>query len=115
MGEALPLTHGDIAARRLAPKGIATFIHRAERLPDLLGAMRSRLGSLECLPLQPRTGREAKLILLRGRKTDAPPFACMRLCACMTAPRMKRMARITPLKFAQYCATGPRSIFQTSA
>ncbi|MCW8842850.1 MAG: methyltransferase [Rhodobacteraceae bacterium] len=75
MGEALPLdTWVDIAARRLAPKGIATFIHRAERLPDLLGAMRSRLGSLECLPLQPRTGREAKLILLRGRKNGRAAF-----------------------------------------
>jgi tRNA1(Val) A37 N6-methylase TrmN6 len=75
MGEALPLeTWVDIAARRLAPKGIATFIHRAERLPDLLCAMRSRLGSLECIPLQPRTRREAKLILLRGRKNGRAAF-----------------------------------------
>ncbi len=75
MGEALPLeTWVDIAARRLAPKGIATFIHRAERLPDLLCAMRSRLGSLECIPLQPRARREAKLILLRGRKNGRAAF-----------------------------------------
>ncbi|MDV4145030.1 tRNA1(Val) (adenine(37)-N6)-methyltransferase [Shimia sp. FJ5] len=75
MGEALPLeTWVDIAARRLAPKGIATFIHRAERLPDLLCAMRGRLGSLECIPLQPRARREAKLILLRGRKNGRAAF-----------------------------------------
>ncbi|MBR9842601.1 MAG: methyltransferase [Rhodobacteraceae bacterium] len=74
-GEALPLEAWvDIAARRLAPKGIATFIHRAERLPDLLAAMQPRLGSVECLPLQPRLGRAAKLVLVRGRKNGRAAF-----------------------------------------
>ena len=75
MGEDLPLAVWvDTAARRLAPKGIASFIHRAERLPDLLAAMQSRLGSVECLPLQPRTGRPAKLVLVRGRKSGRAAF-----------------------------------------
>lgn len=75
MGEDLPLELWvDTAARRLAPKGLATFIHRAERLPDLLAAMQSRLGSLECLPLQPRVGRAAKLVLVRGRKGGRAAF-----------------------------------------
>lgn len=75
MGEALPFSAWvDTAARRLAPKGIASFIHRAERLPDLLAAMQPRLGSLECVPLQPRIGRVAKLVLLRGRKGGRAAF-----------------------------------------
>lgn len=75
MGEDLPLaTWVEIAARRLAPKGTATFIHRAERLPDLLAAMGRHLGALECLPLQPRIDRVAKLILLRGRKNGRAAF-----------------------------------------
>lgn len=62
------------AARRLKPRGYATFIQRAERLPDLLNAMQGRLGALELLPLLPREGRAPRLILLRGRKEGRAPF-----------------------------------------
>ena len=75
MGEDTPLeVWVDVAARRLAPKGFATFIHRAERLPDLLGAMQGRLGSLQVLPMQARAGREANLVLVRGRKGGRAAF-----------------------------------------
>ncbi len=75
MGEATPLeTWVEVAARRLAPKGRVTFIHRAERLPDLLSCMAKRLGSLEVLPLQPRPGRAAKLVLVRARKGGRAAF-----------------------------------------
>ena len=75
MGEATPLALWiDVAARRLAPKGHASFVHRAERLPDILGAMQGRLGSVEVLPLQPRTGRGAGLVLVRGRKGGRAAF-----------------------------------------
>ena len=69
MGEALPLADWvRAAARRTRAGGTATFIQRAERLLDLLAAMAAHLGSIEILPLIPRRGRAARLILLRGRK-----------------------------------------------
>lgn len=57
-----------VATKRLRPKGEAVFIQRADRLADLLGAMAMHLGSLEILPLAPRIGRAAALVLVRGRK-----------------------------------------------
>lgn len=75
MGEDTPLPVWiDVASRRLAPKGYASFIHRAERLPDILGAMQGRLGSVEVMPLQPRSGKSAGLILVRGRKGGRAAF-----------------------------------------
>lgn len=75
MGEGTPLdTWIDVAARRLAPKGYASFIHRAERLPEILSAMEGRLGSIEVLPLLPREGRIAGLILIRARKGGRADF-----------------------------------------
>ncbi|ARE83345.1 tRNA1(Val) (adenine(37)-N6)-methyltransferase [Roseovarius mucosus] len=69
MGEALPLADWvHAAARRTGVGGTVTFIQRVERLPDLLAAMATHLGSIEILPLIPRRGRAARLILLRGRK-----------------------------------------------
>jgi tRNA1(Val) A37 N6-methylase TrmN6 len=62
------------AARRLRPRGHATFIQRAERLPELLAAMQAYLGALELLPLLPRAGRAPRLILVRGRKEAGAPF-----------------------------------------
>ncbi|WGW04842.1 tRNA1(Val) (adenine(37)-N6)-methyltransferase [Tropicibacter oceani] len=62
------------AARRLAPRGTASFIQRAERLPELLAAMRQHLGSIELLPLLPREGRAPRLVLLRGRKGGRADF-----------------------------------------
>ncbi|SLN60713.1 tRNA1(Val) (adenine(37)-N6)-methyltransferase [Roseovarius gaetbuli] len=75
MGEDLSL--GDwisAAARRVAQKGSVTFIQRAERLPDLMAAAAMHLGSLEVLPLIPRRGRAARLVLLRGRKGGRAGF-----------------------------------------
>lgn len=63
-----------VAAKRLQPRGYATFIHRAERLPDLLEAMGSRLGSLQVMPLQSRRGRDPGLVLVRGRKEGRAAF-----------------------------------------
>ena len=79
-GEALPLARWvEVAARRLRPGGHASFIQRAERLPDLMAACAGRLGSLELLPLLPRDGRAARLVLLRGRKGGGAAF-------CLHAP-----------------------------
>lgn len=62
------------AARRLKPRGYATFIQRAERLPDLLAAMAVHLGAVELLPLLPRAGRAPRLIFVRARKDGRAPF-----------------------------------------
>lgn len=79
MGEGTALSVWvDVAARRLAPKGYATFIHRAERLPELLMHVGKKLGSIEILPLQARAGRDAGLVVLRARKGGRADF---RLCA----------------------------------
>ncbi|MHA7873795.1 tRNA1(Val) (adenine(37)-N6)-methyltransferase [Roseivivax sp.] len=61
-------------ARRLAPGGRFTMIHRAERLPELLAAAAEHLGSLELQPLAPRAGRSARLVILRGRKGGRAAF-----------------------------------------
>ncbi|MGC1494824.1 MAG: methyltransferase domain-containing protein [Sulfitobacter sp.] len=63
-----------IAGKRLAPKGCAYFIHRAERLPDLIRALPADLGSVEVLPLAPRAGRNVELIILRARKNGRAAF-----------------------------------------
>lgn len=78
MGEGLPLDAWVCAAaRRCAPGGHVCLIHRAERLAELLAAMAASLGSLEVLPLIPRNGRAARLVLVRGRKGGRAP---LRLC-----------------------------------
>lgn len=75
LGEETPLALWvDAAARRCRPGGTVTFIHRAERLPDLMTAFAARLGSLELKPLVPRAGRESQLVLLRGRKGGRAAF-----------------------------------------
>ncbi|MEM1375076.1 MAG: methyltransferase domain-containing protein [Pseudomonadota bacterium] len=73
--EAIPLSDWfDTAAKRLRPKGTLTMIHKAERLPDILRALPPGLGGIEVLPLQPRRGRAAHLVLVRGRKDARTPF-----------------------------------------
>ncbi len=75
LGERTPLTDWvKIAAKRLAPKGYAHFIHRVERLPEILNAMSGRLGSIEVLPLAPRIGRVTELVIVRGRKNGKGAF-----------------------------------------
>ncbi len=75
MGEATPLADWvAAAARRTRPRGTVTFIQRADRLPELLAHAARHLGSLECLPLIPRPGRAARLVLLRGRRGGRAAF-----------------------------------------
>jgi tRNA1(Val) A37 N6-methylase TrmN6 len=75
MGEATPLGDWlDVAARRVAPKGYVSFIHRAERLHDLLRLLPKTLGSIQVQPLQPRVGRDAHLVILRARHSGKAPL-----------------------------------------
>ncbi|MFD2740206.1 tRNA1(Val) (adenine(37)-N6)-methyltransferase [Sulfitobacter aestuarii] len=74
-GEQTPLAEWvRVAGKRLAPKGQMHFIHRAERLPDLLRALPPDLGSIEVLPLIPREGRPAERVILRARKNGRAAF-----------------------------------------
>ena len=70
MGEETPLALWLTAGtRRLRPRGTFTLIHRAARLPDLLAAAGAAgLHSLRVLPIQPRAGRDAHLVLVQGIK-----------------------------------------------
>lgn len=77
-GEATPLAVWvDTAARRLTARGHLTMVLRTERLADLFAAMDDRLGSIEILPLAPRVGRRAKLVLIRAIKGGRAPFALL--------------------------------------
>lgn len=58
----------DVATRRLKPRGYVTIIQNAERLPALLAAIDGRLGAVRLLPLAPRIGRPAQLVVLQARK-----------------------------------------------
>lgn len=64
----------DIAARRLKPKGWLSVIQDIRRLPELLGAVEGRLGSIEILPLSARETRAPHLFILRARKGGRAPF-----------------------------------------
>lgn len=63
-----------VASKRLTPGGMATFIQRIDRLPELMSAFHAHLGALELWPIQPRVHRPARLFLLRGRKTARAAF-----------------------------------------
>ncbi len=68
---------GDWVATALAmvrPKGTITFIHRADRLDDLLSAFSGRAGELVVFPLWPGVGKPAKRVILRARKDAATPL-----------------------------------------
>ena len=75
LGEGTPLADWiGTAARRLAPKGYLHMIQRADRLPDMLAGCSGALGSVEVLPLAPRTGRASELVILRARKGGRADF-----------------------------------------
>lgn len=64
----------DVAARRLGPKGVLTLIQRIDRLPEVLGGLQGRLGSVIVLPLAARAGEAAELFILQARKSGRAPF-----------------------------------------
>lgn len=67
--EETPLADWVQAARkRLHPGGWLTMIQAADRLPDVLCALRQGFGSLAVLPLAPRAGRPASRVIVRARK-----------------------------------------------
>lgn len=63
-----------VAAARVRPGGSVSFILRAERLAELLSCFDVVLGRLEVLPLAPRVGRAARLVIVRGRAQARAPL-----------------------------------------
>ena len=71
-GEAKLSDWVDFAARRVADNGSVVFIHRADRLDELLTECTRRLGALVVFPLWRRAGDEATRVIvggIKGRKT----------------------------------------------
>ena len=79
LGEAAPLKDWTrIAFKRLKPKGYFHLVIKADRLSDALSALDQRFGSVEVMPVAPRAGRAAELVLVRARKDGR---AALRLLA----------------------------------
>jgi tRNA1(Val) A37 N6-methylase TrmN6 len=77
-GEAVLANWVDFALNMAKPKGGVTFIHRADRLDELLALLHGRAGGIVVFPLWPKPGREAKRVIVRARPGVKTP---MRLSA----------------------------------
>jgi tRNA1(Val) A37 N6-methylase TrmN6 len=55
------------------PKGSMTFIHRADRLDELMAELRQRAGDIAVFPLWPGGSRPASRVIVRARKDVATP------------------------------------------
>ena len=60
-------------ARLLRPGGVATLIHRADRLDEVLALMQKDFGALVLFPVWPRAGVSARRVLISGRRGAASP------------------------------------------
>lgn len=74
-GEAMLGDWIDFGLAMLRDKGTLTFVHRADRLGDLLAALDGRAGAVIVFPLWPGAGKPAKRILLQARKGSAAPLS----------------------------------------
>lgn len=61
-------------ARMAGPGGMATMIHKAEALPEVLAAFAGRFGDLAVTPIQPREDAAAIRVLVQGRKGSRAPL-----------------------------------------
>ena len=67
----------DFAVAMLRPKGTVVVVHRADRLDDLLAALRHKAGDAMVFPLWPKRDRPAKRLLVRARKGIQSPLALL--------------------------------------
>lgn len=58
-------------------KGTVTFIHRADRLAELMSALEGRAGEITVFPLWPRDGEIASRVIVRARKGIKSPMQLM--------------------------------------
>lgn len=64
----------DCALRLVRPRGSVIFIHRADRLDELLAYLRDRAGNAIVIPLWPKPGMQAKRVIVTARKAVATPL-----------------------------------------
>jgi len=55
------------------PKGMLTFVHRADRIEALLAQLNGRAGEIVLFPLWAGPGKPAKRVLVRARKDIGTP------------------------------------------
>jgi tRNA1(Val) A37 N6-methylase TrmN6 len=72
-GDADLATWVTAAAKAVRPGGTITFIHRADRLPELLPLLSTRCGGLAILPLHPKAGAAAHRVIVAGRLDQRLP------------------------------------------
>lgn len=78
-GEGLALTDWiTVASKRVKPKGHLHIIHQMSRLPEILRALPSDMGTIEVLPLAARVARDPERMILRARRGGRTPF---RMCS----------------------------------
>ena len=65
-------------ADRLRGDAALTLIHRAAKLPALLGALEGRLGGVEVVPVRPRAAAPASRVIVRARKGSRAPLRLLR-------------------------------------
>jgi tRNA1Val (adenine37-N6)-methyltransferase len=76
-----------------APKGRIVLIHRAERLPDILDALKGKAGDIGICPVRPRPGENAKRVIVSAQKGSRAP---MRLLAGIDMHPDKGEGRFSP-------------------
>ncbi|MDB5411405.1 MAG: methyltransferase [Rhodospirillales bacterium] len=62
-----------VALAMVRPKGTVTFVHRADRLEDLLAPLAGRAGGIVVYPLWAGAGKPARRVVVRARKHIATP------------------------------------------
>jgi tRNA1(Val) A37 N6-methylase TrmN6 len=80
-GKELSHVEGDVTLEHWAkfallmvrPKGLVTFIYRADRLDHVLQYLSGKLGEITIYPLWPGERKSAKRVLIRGRKNSNAP------------------------------------------
>lgn len=64
----------DTGLRPLRSGGVITVIQRADRLDDILIALKGRAGTVNVLPIQSRAEESAKRVLVQATKTGKAPL-----------------------------------------
>ncbi len=67
----------DFAQAAVVDNGHIVFIHRADRLADILGGLSKKCGSFIVRPLQPFADKEAKRVLVRAQRLGKAPLRLM--------------------------------------
>jgi tRNA1(Val) A37 N6-methylase TrmN6 len=65
------------AARAVKPGGRVTFVHRADRLPELLAAFAAQFGGIATFPLYPKAGAAARRVIVSGLLGQRAPAALL--------------------------------------